>query len=161
MNKSKLYKIGALCLTFLGAGTFMAFDDAQTDEQKVETAYQQLVTDFNMEQEQLCKTQALAAAQAHWTALQNEGSEASGGNTVVTTTTGGGSSQGTTTTTTTGGNDEPTTTTKPTPTTGKKGKMSGSKDASVSDKKGKMSGDSKSETGTSSTDKKKNKMGKK
>jgi hypothetical protein len=108
MKKSGLYKVGALCLTFLGAGTFMAFDDAQTDEQKVETAYQEMVTTFKMEQDQLCKTQALVAAQAHWTALQAENATTG---TTVTTTTGGSSSKGTTTTTTTtGGSDQSTTT---------------------------------------------------
>lgn len=81
MKKTRLYKIGALCFTFLGAGAFMAFDDAQTDEQKIETAYQQLVTDFKMEQDQLCKTQALAAAQAQFAQMQNAGGESSqGGN---------------------------------------------------------------------------------
>lgn len=95
MKKTSLYKIGALCFTFLGAGTFMAFDDAQTDEEKVETAYQQLVTDFKMEQDQLCKTQALAAAQAQFAQMQNAGGESSqGGNDTPPAVSGGnGSSQ--------------------------------------------------------------------
>lgn len=91
MKKSKLYKVGALCLTFLGAGAFMAFDDAQTDEQKLETAYQQLVTDFNMEQDQLCKTQALAAAQAEWAQMNASAESSEGGNDAPASSNGGSS----------------------------------------------------------------------
>lgn len=91
MNKSRLYKVGALCLTFLGAGTFMAFDDAQTDEQKVEAAYQLLVTDFKMEQDSICKTQALAAAQAEYAQMSASAESTEGGNAPAAST--GGSSQ--------------------------------------------------------------------
>lgn len=140
MKKSGLYKVGALCLTFLGAGTFMAFDDAQTDEQKVETAYQELVTTFKMEQDQLCKTQALVAAQAHWTALQAESATTG---TTVTTTTGGSSSKGkgttTTTTTTTGGSDQSTTTTKPTKDS-QKGRDGGATKGDAASQKGRTGG---------------------
>lgn len=85
MKKTTLYKTGALCLAFLSVGVFTAFDDAQTDEQKIEAAYNQLVTDFKMEQDQLCKTQALAAAQTQWMEIKNSMSEggetaSSGGN---------------------------------------------------------------------------------
>lgn len=80
MKKSKLYKVGAFCLTFLGAGAFMAFDDAQTDEQKVEAAYEQLVADFHMEQDALCKTQALAAAQDQFAQMNASAQSSEGGN---------------------------------------------------------------------------------
>jgi len=152
MKKSSLYKISALCLTFLGAGTFMAFDDAQTDEQKLETAYQQLVTDYNLEQDLLCKTQALAAAQAEWAGLQTGGTEEATSTAAPTT---GSTSQS-------GGNEQPvaapTPTPAATPTNDKKSKMSGGTTATASDKKSKMSGTSKSETGTTSTSDKKSKM---
>lgn len=81
MKTTTLYKTGALCLAFLSAGVFTAFDDAQTDEQKIEAAYNQLVTDFKMEQDQLCKTQALAAAQTQWMEMKNSMTE--GGQTAV------------------------------------------------------------------------------
>jgi hypothetical protein len=157
MKKSRLYKISALCLTFLGAGTFMAFDDAQTDEQKVEAAYQELVTTFNMEQDQLCKTQALAAAQAEY-AQMNASAESTGGNDAPASSTGG-NSQPASSNQGASDNTPPPPPPPPKPTTGKAGKMSGSTDATAADKKGKMSGDSKSGTGTTTTDKKKGKMG--
>jgi hypothetical protein len=112
MKNAKLYKVGALCLTFLGAGAFMAFDDAQTDEQKVEAAYEQLVADFKLEQDQLCKTQALAAAQEQFAQMSASVESSEGGNDAPASTTSGGNSDGssqppTPTTTTQGGNSTP------------------------------------------------------
>jgi hypothetical protein len=75
MKKTTFYKIGALSLTLLGAGVFTSFDDAMTDEQKIEAAYNQMVMDFKAEQTELCKTQALEMAQAEWARMQAGGSE--------------------------------------------------------------------------------------
>lgn len=75
MKKTTFYKIGALSLTLLGAGVFTSFDDAMTDEQKIEAAYNQMVMDFKTEQTELCKTQALEMAQAEWARMQAAGSE--------------------------------------------------------------------------------------
>ena len=104
MKKTTLYKIGALSLTLLGAGVFTSFDAAMTDEQKIEAAYNQMVTDYKAEQTELCKTQALEMAQAEFARMQAE--MASGGDDAPTYS---------------GGNDKPTRTysgsSKPKPST--------------------------------------------
>lgn len=72
MKKTTFYKIGALSLSLLGAGIFTSFDNAMTDEQKIEAAYNQMVTDYKAEQTELCKRQALEMAQAEWAKMQSE-----------------------------------------------------------------------------------------
>ncbi|MFK7798397.1 MAG: hypothetical protein AB8E82_13170 [Aureispira sp.] len=79
MKKTTFYKIGALSLALLGAGVFTSFDDAMTDEQKVEAAYNQMVTDYKAEQTELCKTQALEMAQAELARMQAEMAGSGGG----------------------------------------------------------------------------------
>lgn len=119
MKKTTFYKIGALSLALLGAGVFTSFDDAMTDEQKIEAAYNEMVMEYKAEQTELCKSQALAMAQAEWARMQAEmaagegdGGEAptySGGSNRPTRNTGGssGSSGSEEPTTSTGGNTTP------------------------------------------------------
>lgn len=72
MKKTTFYKIGALSLALLGAGVFTSFDDAMTDEQKIEAAYNEMVMEYKAEQTEICKSQALAMAQAEWARMQAE-----------------------------------------------------------------------------------------
>lgn len=70
MKKTTFYKIGALSLALMSAGAFTSFDAAMTDEQKIDAAYNEMVMEYNAEQTELCKTQALAMAQAEWARMQ-------------------------------------------------------------------------------------------
>lgn len=126
MKKTTFYKIGALSLALLSAGVFTSFDDAMTDEQKIEAAYNQKVMDYKMEQTELCKSQALAMAQAAWAEKQAEmatgdGTEVppatsyTGGSSKPSRNYSGGSNSGEEPTTSTGGNTTTTGTPKKDP----------------------------------------------
>ncbi len=87
MKKTTFYKIGALSLALLSAGVFTSFDDAMTDEQKVQAKLDTMVMEFETAQTELCKSQALAMAQAEWARMQQE--MAAGDGTVPPSYTGG------------------------------------------------------------------------
>lgn len=152
MKKSTLYKSGIFGLTLLGAGALISADDAQTNEGKIEMAYAELVTQFNEEQMNICKEQAMEAARMDMQAMQNrptEGEEATVGGGTVTPPTKTPTSGGST------GGSEPTKTTTPPPppkkdvvtkTDVKSGKMSGGTEATSETKSTKMSGESNTST---------------
>lgn len=108
MKKTTFYKIGALSLALLGAGVFTSFDDAMTDEQKIEAAYNEMVMEYKAEQTEICKSQALAMAQAEWARMQAE-MAAGEGNGGEAPTYSGGTSSGNTGGNYSGGSEEPTT----------------------------------------------------
>ena len=63
MKKVTIYNIAFVCLALIGIGALTAFDGSETDEQKIEKAYQVLVDTYNAEQDSLCKVSAMAAAE--------------------------------------------------------------------------------------------------
>lgn len=145
MKKSTLYKSGIFGLTLLGAGALISADDAQTNEGKIEMAYAELVTQFNEEQMNICKEQAMQAARMDMQAMQNQPTEGEGEEGTV----GGGTVNPPTTTTpptkgTTGGSETtpppPPKKDVPTKTEDKADRMSGSKESTAEDKADRMSG---------------------
>jgi hypothetical protein len=68
MKKTILY-IGSFALVaFIG---LTAFSDAQTDDQKIEAKYQEMVTNFKAEKAASCKMAAVSTAEAQYQATMN------------------------------------------------------------------------------------------
>jgi len=68
MKKTILY-IGSFALAaFIG---LTAFSDAQTDDQKIEAKYQEMVTNFKAEKTAACKLAAVSTAEAQYQATMN------------------------------------------------------------------------------------------
>jgi hypothetical protein len=157
MKKTTFYKIGALSLALLGAGVFSSFDDGMTAEQKIEAAYNEMVIEYKAEKAELCKSQALAMAQAEWARMQQN--MATGGD-VEEPMTGG--SRGDRPVSGGNGGEEPTTSGNDynTNTNPKSDKMSNNKNAVANDKSDKMNRNADTKAGVDNdvTNKKKNKM---
>lgn len=158
MKKTTFYNIAFVCLAFAGLGVFTAFNDAQTDDQKVDAAYDLLLTTFATEKDAECKAQALAQAATEFQAMQAAAALTQPEEEANSQPKKGGTKTPPKTTpkTQTGGTETPT---KEEPKTvvvdPKDSKMSGDKKATTDAKDDKMKGGAKSgETNTDAKDKK-------
>ncbi len=156
MKKITIYNIGLFCLALIGISSLMAFDGDQSDEQKIDAAYNELVSAYKMEKDSLCKVAALEEAQVQFDAAQDSipAMEESAAPAVKHHRSHKKPTVGTQTTA-----PAPTPAkVEPTPTNSKKNKMSGkSGSSSTQSKKDKMNA-TKSGSSSSSTSSKKDKM---